>query len=86
MTTNMPTIGRVEGYVTSDERDSMKTVKDLEHVVELLRITLGGSLGVVGCVASQTPEDFTTPLEMHLLIHGSYPMTEIDLAYSLEQN
>ena len=43
MTTNTPTIGRVEGYVTdkefisastSDERDSMKAVKDLERVVE----------------------------------------------------
>ena len=43
MTTNTPTIGRVEGYVTdkefmssstSDKLESMKAVKDLERVVE----------------------------------------------------
>jgi hypothetical protein len=60
----------------------MKAVKDLECVVEtVMSVTLGGSLEVIECAASQTPEDFTTPLEMHLLIHGKCPITKIDLAH-----
>jgi hypothetical protein len=31
--------------------------------------TPGGSLEVIGCVASTTMEDFTALLEMHLLKH-----------------
>ena len=34
-----------------------------------LSITLGGSPDVNRCVASQTPEDFTTHVEMHPLKH-----------------
>ncbi len=36
-----------------------------------LSVTPGGSLDVNGCVASQTPEDFTAHLEMHPLKQGS---------------
>ncbi len=36
-----------------------------------LSVTPGGSPDVNGCVASQTPEDFTAHLEMHPLKQGS---------------
>jgi hypothetical protein len=38
----------------------------------LLSVTPGGSPDVNGCVASQTPEDFTAHLEMHPLKQGSF--------------
>jgi hypothetical protein len=44
-------------------------------IEDTIEVTPKGSLDVNGCVASQTPEDFTTHLEMHPLKHTTSSTT-----------
>jgi hypothetical protein len=103
MTTNTPTIGRVEGYVTdkefisastSDERDSMKAVKDLERVVETAveRNSWGKSRGGRMCRFPNTGGLHHTsrnaPLDTRIMSHnkdrlGTHTGTKLTYAKSM---
>ncbi len=71
---------------TSGQPEDMNAVCDLGCVVETpLSVTPGGSPEVIGCVASQIPEDFTALLEMHPLKHKTSLTTTIQKVHILQQ-
>jgi hypothetical protein len=59
----------------SNQEQTIQCVQEDVLYKTPLSVTPGGSPDVNGCVASQTPEDFTTHLEMHPLKHTTILIT-----------